>query len=204
MTETARTDSVANPSPRFVRNVRIGLVAFVVVVLLLLFAVPRVPPPTPTLASPSEAFIDHVRAGREKKIVSISSTNGSVTFSLGGSGAIAYRASKAALNREMQLVAVHGAADAEVGAEVRAVRVLQVPAARVVAPQHEVTAPVPQRGDLPRREVVLVRDLEPAERDGEREASRHPANLEHVLKRWATTPADHVHCRDFPRMRGVM
>ena len=55
----------------------------------------------------SEAFIEHVRAGRQKKIVSISSTNGSVTFSLGGSGAIAYRASKAALNREMQLVAVH-------------------------------------------------------------------------------------------------
>ncbi|HJR68523.1 MAG TPA: SDR family oxidoreductase [Gammaproteobacteria bacterium] len=55
----------------------------------------------------SEAFIDHVRAGRQKKIVSISSTNGSVTFTLGGSGAIAYRASKAALNREMQLVAVH-------------------------------------------------------------------------------------------------
>ncbi|HEY9182704.1 MAG TPA: SDR family NAD(P)-dependent oxidoreductase, partial [Gammaproteobacteria bacterium] len=55
----------------------------------------------------SEAFIDHVRASAQKKIVSISSTNGSVTFSLGGSGAIAYRASKAALNREMQLVAVH-------------------------------------------------------------------------------------------------
>jgi NAD(P)-dependent dehydrogenase (short-subunit alcohol dehydrogenase family) len=55
----------------------------------------------------SEAFIEHVRAGGQKKIVSISSTNGSVTFSLGGSGAIAYRASKAALNREMQLVAVH-------------------------------------------------------------------------------------------------
>jgi NAD(P)-dependent dehydrogenase (short-subunit alcohol dehydrogenase family) len=55
----------------------------------------------------SEAFIDNVRAGAEKKIVSISSTNGSVTFTLGGSGAIAYRASKAALNREMQLVAVH-------------------------------------------------------------------------------------------------
>ena len=55
----------------------------------------------------SEAFIEHVRAGQQKKIVSISSTNGSVTFTLGGSGAIAYRASKAALNREMQLVAVH-------------------------------------------------------------------------------------------------
>ncbi len=55
----------------------------------------------------SEAFVDNVRAGTEKKIVSISSTNGSITFTLGGSGAIAYRASKAALNREMQLVAVH-------------------------------------------------------------------------------------------------
>jgi NAD(P)-dependent dehydrogenase (short-subunit alcohol dehydrogenase family) len=55
----------------------------------------------------SEAFIDNVRAGTQKKIVSIGSTNGSVTFTLGGSGAIAYRASKAALNREMQLVAVH-------------------------------------------------------------------------------------------------
>ena len=55
----------------------------------------------------SEAFIEHVRASRQKKIVSISSTNGSITFTLGGSGAIAYRASKAALNRAMQLVAVH-------------------------------------------------------------------------------------------------
>jgi NAD(P)-dependent dehydrogenase (short-subunit alcohol dehydrogenase family) len=55
----------------------------------------------------SEAFIDNVRSSKQKKIVSISSTNGSVTFTLGGSGAIAYRASKAALNRAMQLVAVH-------------------------------------------------------------------------------------------------
>ena len=55
----------------------------------------------------SETFIDNVRASRQKKLVSISSTNGSITFTLGGSGAIAYRASKAALNREMQLVAVH-------------------------------------------------------------------------------------------------
>jgi NAD(P)-dependent dehydrogenase (short-subunit alcohol dehydrogenase family) len=55
----------------------------------------------------SEAFADNVRASTQKKIVSIGSTNGSVTFSLGGSGAIAYRASKAALNRAMQLVAVH-------------------------------------------------------------------------------------------------
>jgi NAD(P)-dependent dehydrogenase (short-subunit alcohol dehydrogenase family) len=55
----------------------------------------------------AEAFIGHVRSSRQKKLVSISSTNGSITFTLGGSGAIAYRASKAALNREMQLVAVH-------------------------------------------------------------------------------------------------
>jgi NAD(P)-dependent dehydrogenase (short-subunit alcohol dehydrogenase family) len=55
----------------------------------------------------SEAFADNVRASTQKKIVSISSTNGSVTYTLGGSGAIAYRASKAALNRAMQLVAVH-------------------------------------------------------------------------------------------------
>jgi NAD(P)-dependent dehydrogenase (short-subunit alcohol dehydrogenase family) len=55
----------------------------------------------------SENFIDNVRASEQKKLVSISSTNGSLTETLGGSGAIAYRASKAALNRAMQLVAVH-------------------------------------------------------------------------------------------------
>ncbi|HEX6997449.1 MAG TPA: SDR family oxidoreductase [Gammaproteobacteria bacterium] len=55
----------------------------------------------------SEAFIDNVRASRQRKLVSISSTNGSLTYTLGGSGAISYRASKAALNRAMQLVAVH-------------------------------------------------------------------------------------------------
>jgi NAD(P)-dependent dehydrogenase (short-subunit alcohol dehydrogenase family) len=55
----------------------------------------------------SEAFIDNVRASAQKKLISISSTNGSLTEPLGGSGAISYRASKAALNRAMQLVAVH-------------------------------------------------------------------------------------------------
>ena len=55
----------------------------------------------------SENLIDNVRAGKQKKIVAISSTNGSVSQPLGGSGAISYRASKAALNRAMQLVAVH-------------------------------------------------------------------------------------------------
>jgi len=53
----------------------------------------------------SEAFLNNVRAGKQKKIISISSTNGSLTDQLPGSGAIFYRASKAALNREMQLVA---------------------------------------------------------------------------------------------------
>jgi NAD(P)-dependent dehydrogenase (short-subunit alcohol dehydrogenase family) len=55
----------------------------------------------------SENFIANVRASRQKKLVSISSTNGSLTEPLPGSGAISYRASKAALNRAMQLVAVH-------------------------------------------------------------------------------------------------
>ena len=55
----------------------------------------------------SENFIANVRASEQKKLVSISSTNGSLTQPLGGSGAISYRASKAALNRAMQLVAVH-------------------------------------------------------------------------------------------------
>jgi NAD(P)-dependent dehydrogenase (short-subunit alcohol dehydrogenase family) len=55
----------------------------------------------------SEAFIGNVRASKQKKLVAISSTNGSITFTLGGSGAMAYRASKAALNREFQLIAVH-------------------------------------------------------------------------------------------------
>jgi NAD(P)-dependent dehydrogenase (short-subunit alcohol dehydrogenase family) len=55
----------------------------------------------------SESFIDNLRTSKQKKIVSISSTSGSLTEPLEGSRAISYRASKAALNREMQLVAVH-------------------------------------------------------------------------------------------------
>jgi NAD(P)-dependent dehydrogenase (short-subunit alcohol dehydrogenase family) len=55
----------------------------------------------------TEAFVDHVAASDKKMIVSISSTNGSLTDPYGGGGgAIFYRASKAALNREMQLVAL--------------------------------------------------------------------------------------------------
>jgi len=55
----------------------------------------------------TEAFAEHVAASDRKLIASISSTNGSVTDPFGGGGgAIFYRASKAALNRAMQLVAV--------------------------------------------------------------------------------------------------
>jgi NAD(P)-dependent dehydrogenase (short-subunit alcohol dehydrogenase family) len=54
----------------------------------------------------SESFIEHVRAGKQKKIIAISSTNGSVSAPLPGPQGIAYRSSKAALNRAMQLVAV--------------------------------------------------------------------------------------------------
>jgi NAD(P)-dependent dehydrogenase (short-subunit alcohol dehydrogenase family) len=54
----------------------------------------------------SETFLEHVKASKQKKIVSISSTNGSLTEPLPGAGAIFYRASKAALNRAMQLVAL--------------------------------------------------------------------------------------------------
>ena len=53
----------------------------------------------------AEAFLENVKASRQKKIISISSTNGSLTEQLPGSGAIFYRSSKAALNRAMQLVA---------------------------------------------------------------------------------------------------
>jgi NAD(P)-dependent dehydrogenase (short-subunit alcohol dehydrogenase family) len=55
----------------------------------------------------SEHFIGHVRSSAHKKIVAISSTNGSLTEPQPGSYAISYRTSKAALNRAMQLVARH-------------------------------------------------------------------------------------------------
>jgi len=55
----------------------------------------------------TEKFIENIRASGKKKIASISSTNGSLTVPNPGAYAISYRASKAALNRVMQLVAVH-------------------------------------------------------------------------------------------------
>lgn len=53
----------------------------------------------------AETFQPNVAASRQKKIISISSTNGSLTGPLPGDYGIWYRASKAALNRAMQLVA---------------------------------------------------------------------------------------------------
>ena len=53
----------------------------------------------------SEMLYDNVKAGKLKKIVAISSSNGSLTGPQAGGGAIFYRSSKAALNRAMQLVA---------------------------------------------------------------------------------------------------
>ena len=61
MTRGAVSDKPGSVSPHTVRNVRIGLATFVVVALLLIFAVPRATPPPATLANPNEAFVD--RAG---------------------------------------------------------------------------------------------------------------------------------------------
>jgi NAD(P)-dependent dehydrogenase (short-subunit alcohol dehydrogenase family) len=55
----------------------------------------------------SEAFYPNVLAGGQKKIIAISSSNGTITGELPNPrpGATFYRMSKAALNREMQIVA---------------------------------------------------------------------------------------------------
>ncbi len=47
-------------TPGLVRKVRIGLVAFAVVALLLMFALPRYEPPPAALSDPNEAFVDQV------------------------------------------------------------------------------------------------------------------------------------------------
>jgi uncharacterized membrane protein YgcG len=60
MTRGAVSDKPASVSPRALRNVRIGLAAFAIAVLLLIFAVPRATPPPATLANPNEAFVDRV------------------------------------------------------------------------------------------------------------------------------------------------
>jgi NAD(P)-dependent dehydrogenase (short-subunit alcohol dehydrogenase family) len=55
----------------------------------------------------SQAFYPNIKAGTLKKIVAISSSNGTITGELPNPrpGATFYRMSKAALNREMQIVA---------------------------------------------------------------------------------------------------
>lgn len=52
-----------------------------------------------------EAFVDNVKASHDKKFVAISSTVGSLTDPYPGTGALFYRTSKAALNKEMQVLA---------------------------------------------------------------------------------------------------
>ena len=60
----------------------------------------------------SEAFYPNVKAGALKKIVAVSSSNGTLTGEpQPRPGAIFYRMSKAALNREMQIVAASTKAD---------------------------------------------------------------------------------------------
>jgi len=52
----------------------------------------------------SQALYANVKSSAQKKIVAISSTTGSLTMGNPGTNAVFYRASKAALNREMQVV----------------------------------------------------------------------------------------------------
>jgi NAD(P)-dependent dehydrogenase (short-subunit alcohol dehydrogenase family) len=60
----------------------------------------------------SEAFYDNVKASKQKKLVAVSSSNGTLTGEKPPRpGAIFYRMSKAALNREMQIVAASTKAD---------------------------------------------------------------------------------------------
>jgi len=54
-------DPTATITPRQVTIIRWSLLAFVAVMALLVFAVPRSPPPPPSLAHPDQAFVD--RAG---------------------------------------------------------------------------------------------------------------------------------------------
>lgn len=49
----------------------------------------------------TETFLRQIEAGKQKKIISITSTHASLTEPLPGAGAVFYRASKAGLNRAM-------------------------------------------------------------------------------------------------------
>jgi len=53
----------------------------------------------------TEAFMSHLKASKQKKVICMSSATASLTQSLPGAGGIFYRASKAALNRAMISVA---------------------------------------------------------------------------------------------------
>jgi len=53
----------------------------------------------------TQAFYPNIKASRQRKIVAISSTTGSLTQPYPGTNGVFYRASKAALNREMQVMA---------------------------------------------------------------------------------------------------
>ena len=77
------------------------------------------------------------------------------------------------MERALERLADDLAADTEVRTEVRAERVLEVELAGVVAPEHEVGAPVRERGDLARRELVGVGDHEPAEGVRKRKVTAH-------------------------------
>ena len=72
-----------------------------------------------------------------------------------------------AVERAADLAALDDAAVAQVGAEVRAERVLHVGLAAVVAPDHQVAVEVVARPQPHRRQFVAPGDLEPTERDGE-------------------------------------
>ena len=87
--------------------------------------------------------------------------------------AAAFAVERPAVERALERGADDLAPDAEVRAEVRAVGVLEVELAVLVAPEHEVGAPVPQRGGRTGREVLRVGDLEPAEGVWEREVTVH-------------------------------
>lgn len=53
-------DPTATMTPRQATVIRGSLAAFVAVIALLVFAIPRTPPPPPSLAHPNQAFVDRV------------------------------------------------------------------------------------------------------------------------------------------------
>jgi NAD(P)-dependent dehydrogenase (short-subunit alcohol dehydrogenase family) len=107
----------------------------------------------------AESFVANVRASKQKKIVSISSTNGSLTQPLPGSSTISYRASKAALNRAMQLVALR---EREEGVTVLLMNPGSVATERIMkgrpAPRGMVEMPVSVAGMIRQIEIATIAD----------------------------------------------